>query len=262
MESIYDFKPLYQKGLDVIGEASDVKWENGCYPYTLEVGQNFNNGRKILIVGKCVNGWRKGIEEKELRNAAARTDFINLIFNPNNGLPENEQIVNNPNQMRWIVNYWDNPNENGYKTKRSQYWHFIKNIVNNVEPNSNDENWVDYIAITDLYKFAPKEGNPSSKQKNSQLEICKKILLEEIDFIQPNIVIFLTTESWAEPFLQNIREHYAVNNEYSESFTNESKTTNYPIRVLESDSTKFIIGPHPQNTPRAYVETMLNCINR
>ena len=55
MEKSEQFKPLYQ---ELVTCFRDEKWEAKIYPFFIQEGKKFPmSSRKILFVGKSVNGW-------------------------------------------------------------------------------------------------------------------------------------------------------------------------------------------------------------
>ena len=58
-------------------------------------------------------------------------------------------------------------------------------------PVGDQENVVDSIAWTNLYKVSKSEGdNPSQRLMKVQHNLCKNILMLEIEHLQPKAIVF------------------------------------------------------------------------
>ncbi len=64
-----------------------------------------------------------------------------------------------------------------------------------------EEDWYENIARTSLYKIAPRCGAPLDFVfRDYQREACRRILIEEIEQLRPDYVLFLTGWSWVWDF--------------------------------------------------------------
>ncbi len=143
---------------------------------------NINNTPKIMIVGRALNGWDT-IQETNFE------DFYKKLveeFRTNN---ENKNALN-----RLYNKAYKRNEKNKYNSARSAFWRVVRQI---------SEKHVDNIVWTNLYKVSPKKGgNPSEKLKEYQFIACKKLLDLEIEYYNPQVVIFITNK-WADKFIEN-----------------------------------------------------------
>ncbi len=176
------------------------------------------NNSGLLFVGKAVNGWTK-IDTN-----------IDSLFDKKT----NNRIFDRNDQIEWVHNNWGN--KDGYNTKRSAFWRLIVKVAETYY----SDNWYKKIAWSNLYKIAPENGgNPSNKIKDSQREICIKLLKEEIKVLAPEYVIMLAS-GWEAPFIESIKK----GKEYKT--INSHKWDKYETTLLEIDKVKYIISCHPQ----------------
>lgn len=180
ISNVSEYIPLYQ---DLINnKVASVKYD--LYPFFTQVGKNyFSSQKRILFVGKSVNGW------------ITNDRNVSNLFDINN----QDRIVNRSDQMEW-VNKLSGSNK-VYNTNQSAFWRVIKKVSENI---TQDKCWFNNVAWTNLYKVSPKKLNPNTKLKNMQLSTAKKILLKDINILDPSVVVFLTS-GWDDPFLKNTK---------------------------------------------------------
>lgn len=58
---------------------------------------------------------------------------------------------------------------------------------------------------TNLYKVAPKKGNPDQPLQKLQHELCQELLRLELESYRPKRILFLTGQGWARPFLKELQ---------------------------------------------------------
>lgn len=97
---------------------------------------------------------------------------------------------------------------------------------------------INKIAWTNLYKVSKDSyGNPSGSLMKVQFEICRDMLLSEIELFNPRIVVFLTGWSWGQRFLIDC-ENLMTN-----------KDNQFVEFVGKINDSLIIVGQHPQGKP-------------
>lgn len=227
--------PLYEEMLSKFEDRSKltafcVRWEKD-FPQ--------EKGKGILFVGRVVNGG----------NDKADTDIDTLFSDtaPNRILQPNSPIG-------W-VEYFMTHKRNDYKINHSAFWKVIKGISQNIY--GEDNHWYSHIAWTNLYKVSPcDKGNPTSKQEKLQLPYCKKILKAEIEVLQPQFVVFLTSRR--EEYNGFIMENYGTLEKLEVApWGKKYETKLYKV----SNGMYFIKSYHPQGKPvKAHIEVISKMI--
>lgn len=162
-------------------DVKDINYEIATF--FLQWGELYGKSDKpkVLFVGKAVNGWISNVRS------------VDELFNERN---EKDCIFNRDNQLIWVENY-----------RKSQFWglirDFSKELFKEVDKLFKEADWYKYVAWTNLYKIAPKKGNPNSELKTVQLGTCTELLKREIEILKPNYVIFLTS-GWERVFLKSL----------------------------------------------------------
>lgn len=208
--------PLYKEANITISPNAAPYCTNWASKYPEE------RGRGLLFVGKATNGWDNG-----------GVKDLDSFF-------DSDKFLGYTDRMR-------NDHTGKSKTKdgeefnpdRSAYRRMLKRIGERFY----GKEWYDYIAFTNLYKFAPSEGgNPSPDLQMQQLCACQKILAREIEILDPKVVIFFTNP-WEKPFLP---------------YLNDGKDWGKPLQTLETKDKRvrtqlykigerfYIITSHPQ----------------
>lgn len=205
--------PFYKKLLD------ENSFEDIC-TFTLQWGENYPFDEKagLLFVGKAVNGW-----------ITNETDAAKLF-----DISNSERVFARGDQMEWVNNL--SGNTDGYNTRKSAFWRLIKKVAETYYP----EKWYSNIAWTNLYKVAPWEGgNPNGKLQNTQRKHCFDILKKEIEILNPNYVILLTS-GWEWEFIKHL------NGSEKMKIIDEKKWGEFKTTMIEINGINFIISHHPQ----------------
>lgn len=203
--------PLYKRAnINISPEAS---------PYCTNWASKFpeESKRGILFVGKATNGWDNG-----------HIKDLDAFFN-------DPHFLGNTERMRQ-----DHTGQSkGFNPNRSAYRRMIRNIGEYIY----GKEWYDYIAWTNLYKFAPcKRGNPHSDLRRQQLSACKEILAQEIDILDPKIVIFFTS-GWETEFISYLSQGQGLDTPLHATQTPDGKVK---ITLYEKQNRFFILTSHPQ----------------
>ena len=87
-----------------------------------------------------------------------------------------------------------------------------------------------------MYKIAPKDGgNPSPKLCRLQRESCKKILLNEIDQVQPKDILFITGMDWFVDF--------------ADLFSIEQVNRTFVVAKGVYGNSKIVVSNRPEGKP-------------
>ena len=209
--------PLYEEML------SKFKNRSNLTTFSARWGKEFprEKGKGILFVGRVVNGGK----------ANAHVD-VNTLLDENikDGI---EWVEKNMKQL---------PKQKKYNVNNSAFWRTIRGITQNLY--QVQDNWTSKIAWSNLYKVSPyKKGNPNSKQEQIQSPYCEAILKAEIEILQPQFVVFLTSRN-VNHFIWN---NYGLTRNSIKPYFYLKK--NKPIKLYKISDMYFITSYHPQGKP-------------
>jgi hypothetical protein len=194
--------------------------------FNAKKGKDYNG--KLMIVGRAVNGW--GDPTKYIdKNAAQNLVFVESVLdylenNTTNYIEENTPTYNHNNSAFT-------------RLKRE----LAARIVQCKKSEANHS-----IVWSNIYKVSPHDkGNPSPKLMELQLPHCINILKMEIEYYQPEVIIFLTSYKkkwlWAA---KNVIAPLGITN-----------ILPAPIGEVEIAGTyngkKVVVGQHPQGKNEA-----------
>lgn len=192
---------------------------------------------ELMVVGRAVNGWIKGIRTQDLADSKESERFAGEV------LADTNSRGNCP--MGWVTGCWEDT-RGEYNTKRSAFWRVIREVVGRLGiANIDDGPWSSHLVWSNLYKVSPaKAGNPSGRLCNAQLEGCISLLDAEIAEYCPKRLLFLTGIDWAKPFLSRIMPAFEkVSNSYVKAVGS---------RMIDSGGTmKVVVAVHPQGKAEA-----------
>ena len=130
--------------------------------------------------------------------------------------------------LKWVEDQKGDNSE--YNTSKSAFWRVTENIAHSYFP----QNWYKYIAWSNLCKVAPADkGNPNNTEFYKQKDICKKILLTEIDILKPKVVILFTSD-------------WDILDLPSGKYISEEKWGNTSSILYELNGVYYIHSAHPQ----------------
>lgn len=197
---------------------------------------------ELMVVGRAVNGWAKGVFPSNLAAMAPLTmDYAETIFSSVTG--------NDSCPMLWVTKCWANPSnpDSKYNTKKSAFWRVIRAVVAECGiANTDKDTWPSHLVWSNLYKIAPAEGgNPSKTLRDIQLSECISLFQLEISTYLPRRLLLMTGLNWARPFLKNIVPTFVPVSDYQ-----------YVEAVAEiihgsGCTTKVVIAAHPQGKSEA-----------
>lgn len=246
MASLFDLKELYRDALyDLLAESKREIWKTKNYeivPFVAQAGSNFNSPKckcKILFIGKATNGWLGSVPFDINNLHASIDDYIDNtafdISNPN-------RLCCRDDQMEWVENNWKQPILNGNKPYRIPFWQVVHETSVLAEGMTNG--WSSFVAWSELYKFAPSQGNPTEAQKRIQRKHCWSILDKEIETIAPKNIVFFTS-NWEKEYI----DHLGLS---EEKFKESKEFLIYPLKKAiwnnGNNDTTIILAEHPQGS--------------
>lgn len=167
-----------------------------------EVGKSYANN--ILFVGRATNGWGNEIDTTSIKSFDDFSKYLSKKISFGN--------------MQWIYDHLNNK-ESNYNPNRSAFWRTIKAIANGYNKINIGNEIFNHIAWSNVYKIAGYDKNPTSKLIKIQKDIVVNIFKKEVSLINPEIIIFLTSIWWAEPFLpKNYLEFNTKKYKYIKTF--------------------------------------------
>ncbi|MCF8450207.1 MAG: hypothetical protein K9G49_10095 [Taibaiella sp.] len=168
-----EYKQLIQK----LYTNKTVYRETKMCLFNSKKGKDYNG--KLMIIGRAVNGWgdpTKNIDKKAAHNPV----FIDSV------LDYLEKATGNFKEQMIA------PDE-GYSHNSSAFTRLKRSIAHKLIPCPKSEANCN-IVWSNLYKVSPSDkGNPSPKLMELQLPHCINILKMEIEYYQPEVIIFLTS---------------------------------------------------------------------
>lgn len=148
-----------------------------------------------------------------------------------------------------------------YKFTGSPFWRVIGKALSKITCDPYDAKIFEKIYWTNIYKISPHERKPNTKKvRDFQSDICCELILEEIRYIQPKGVVFLT-DDWLWDYLGKWKHQNAI----STWLKDNSKTCfNLSFSFLtENGDIPALVLPHPQNTRSGASESdLINYISK
>lgn len=148
---------------------------------------------KLMVVGRSVNGWAE-MDEPDSRSFVASaaqeiTAFQGFSWLGDDGRAKNTYSIDGKTRR--------------YSVNRSAFFRTIRKILKDLKPmTQNYDRWFENFVWNNLFPVSPyKGGNAEGKLQDAQLQVCKKLLLQQIDFYKPTHILFITDwEYWFERF--------------------------------------------------------------
>lgn len=167
-----DMKNLYKQLYEIVNDYPDM---------TICPSINGSKEARILIVGRCINGWCN------IENTQGRLDLCEkaglewlkggdtfCVCKKNGCKYANEKI-----------------NVNKSKSK-SKFWQYVSYLLVKLGYSKSDD-YYNQIIWSNLYKASKNNGgNPTKKQREKMRDVCDSILEQEIKEYDPKIVVFIT----------------------------------------------------------------------
>ncbi|MCE5345388.1 MAG: uracil-DNA glycosylase family protein [Bacteroidales bacterium] len=225
MDFSKDLFKLYQDLIEKIYNDKDLYVEDELNVWPSRIGKDYNN--ELMIVGRAGNGGKIYIDKNEDK------------YRDSSIIETKEQLIDG---LQWVIDLWGNNEFNikystKYNTKKSAFWRLSKRLSNKLTSDNNDSA-IHKIVYSNLYKVSKESGgNPSTRLMNVQFDICRSILIKEIELFKPQIIVFLTGWSFAQLFLSDLKTKVIEDGfQYVES-------------VGKVDNSLIVVSKHPQGKP-------------
>jgi len=195
-------------------------------------GDKYKSGRKLMVIGRAVNGWGDGQSIAELQNPTARAEFVDGFVYPDGEC-----------QMAWVAK--SAGASDTYNTNSSAFWRVIREVSRclGVWQDDQEDGWSSHLVWSNLYKVSPYAGgNPSNKLCEIQEPGCIDLLRTEIREFAPDKVLFLTGMDWAWPFMKGLGCRLQAVDGLVEAV---GTVTN----GIAEEATPFVVAQHPQAKP-------------
>lgn len=180
----------------------------GCWT---ACGNDYTPGKGLLVLGRATNGFEPSLAPAELASAPVRAEKLRAIRamaeRPSDGAP-----------LCWVDGRGDaNPDVarkralGGTIGSRSAFWRVTRALMQKMTPDLPAVGWASHIAWGNLYKLAPNvvggtgEGaNPSASLMKHQRPLCLRLLRQEVEEIDPRVVLVIAGEWWYRPFAEGL----------------------------------------------------------
>jgi hypothetical protein len=184
------------------GDLIQSKDESRCVPATYQMGRNYKSGG-IMVVGQAKNGW----EPPE--NSDLDDDFMEEMFKRANDPTQQFYLADCRGVKRDVDSKKIKKRDRWYATT-SNYEKLVYCVVTGSdnfddfqvgEKGMNDgemkplllDSWPQLMVESELFKISPRKGgNPTGALATSQLDLCIKILKEEINLFEPSRILLGT----------------------------------------------------------------------
>lgn len=175
---------------------------------------------ELMVVGRAVNRWTKGISPYHLRDDLCRLAYAEWVHR---SVTENVlgATMDGKCPMLWVTSlegktnpdrhqFTQSPHDSDYNTRRSDFWAVIRDVVGRlgIANVDEDDNWPSHLIWSNLYKIAPfAGGNPDRELQTAQFNGCANLLAWELEEYRPRRLLFLTGwNKWADRFLERITQ--------------------------------------------------------
>jgi len=137
-----------------------------------------------------------------------------------------------------------------YSTKLDGFYQYIRDnksaflrVAGKVFSEYYDNDWIDHIAYSNLYKVAPNAGNPNDPTCDAQWKYVTEIFKKEIETLLPKFVVLFAGTNWADDFI------WYINGEEMPQPLETKKWSDdygYSLSVYKIDEVYYIVSEHPQ----------------
>lgn len=149
----------------------------------------FEPAVRLMIIGRSVNGWTQ-LTETSADDFA--TNAANAIVDKGfSWLRDDGRGVDTYTRE-------SDGKECRYNINGSSFFRCTRKILNKMKPiTTMCDRWFEHIVWSNLYTVAPlHNGNAEGKLQDVQLELSKKLLLQQIEFYKPTHILFITDWDW------------------------------------------------------------------
>ena len=201
-------------------------------------GADYKYGSGLMVVGRSVNGWTKGIDPVEFSDSDFRNNYTHCLQQ------KSYQQSGQACPMSWVTEQWS-PKE-GYNTRKSAFWRVTKEVTERLYScNAEKNDWASHLVWSNLCKVSPAAGkNPNGLLHKIQRNGCKRLFEFEIKSYRPRYLLLLTGWDWARPFLV---ENFEINPGSGKYVSCVAK----PAKPLfpNCHDVRAVVAVHPQCKP-------------
>lgn len=223
---------LQNEILQPIGAAADRLPSGSLTAFLAMRGAAYD--RRLMIVGRAVNGWHHGITPQDLTREEAVRDFSSGV--------EQASLGSGRCPMRWVTDHWG-LGGGEYDTNRSPFWRVVCRVVSNLGiANVDQPDWPSHLVWSNLYKVAPFDGgNPGDRLCVIQQDGCKTLFQHELALHRPEKILFMTGMNWAAPFVEGSDIESGDGRHFVEATGR--------LSLDDGSDSRFVVACHPQTRP-------------
>lgn len=147
---------------------------------------------KLMVIGRAPNGTNLP--------PIPNNDSFEEMFRKHRS--DGHPTSDDQNWVQWL--------EKANKVRGTAFWRLARESLLALNPETDASKWWTYITWTNLYKVAPKEsGNPDDWLKKAQRNenLVQQILRQEIDTLDPDVVLCITGHTWMHEFWDKPRNN-------------------------------------------------------
>lgn len=193
------YTELYTELYDAVYPADNKKFkERHLSNFVAMRGSRYNEktGKKnvvrLMIVGRAVNGWGKGMNTDSADTYASEAT---TLFKASDRF-KTEWNMQDCDTNPYSKYTTKEGNEKKYYLSSSPFWSATRDVWYQLSGEQKSD-WYEDIVWNNIYKVAPLEGgNPSTNLIYAQADICVKLLQEEIRLLQPTHILLVIDKSW------------------------------------------------------------------
>jgi len=206
---------------------------------------------RFLLIGRAVNGW----DDEDLRVDNAEEYSLNA----------NREFYRD-DRWNWIVEYKgglysSHTNPPTYCVSQKPFWNYSKSVWEGLSDTEVNGKWMENIAWSNLYKVSPPfTGNPEKTYMIAELEACKKILMRELEIIQPtHIFLPVGYYEWFQNFEELFSDVHYLGSNVSRG---KNKNSIYVEATAKWKSAKVVVACRPEYRDKdEYVKSVLEAFS-
>jgi hypothetical protein len=155
---------------------------------------------RLMLVGRALYGWGTTVfKAPQMESEDERSKIVE------NTIEFSSPVGQCPIQRlhdSWLDSLRNKKSK--YNPERSSFWCVGREVIKEFSSPEEKELWLNYLYWTNLYKVSfQSTGNPSGSLQKVMRQGSCNMLAAEIESFQPQRILFLTGQWWAEPFLSN-----------------------------------------------------------
>jgi len=205
LQAIHDFQNKYAS------QNKSNKYYVNFYP---SFGIRRNEPCDFLFYGQAVNGWESGFHTQK---KATQANIQNSISASNSFLEVENQCPLDWVNVMWSSSTYRQYTKNKpakefykglpYRAFRSFFWNVTYKVISDYYPGFDRDGlqWSKKLIWSNLYKIAPKRGNPGNYDQLYQRPMAIELVKKELEELTPKYCIVLTNDEWWAPFRSGIK---------------------------------------------------------